>query len=255
MKHGKHWLIVGGLAVKLMMVLALSLYSVAYAQEARWEELDSQAGALYDQGKYHEAISVAKEALKVAEQNFGPKHLNVARSLNELAFLYTEQGRYAEAESLYKQALAIQEKALGPNHPDVAKTLNKLAELYHIQGQETVAEPLYKRAQAIWRIQNWKYPTYFAHIRKRVELNWSYPEEAAKAGTTGDLLLQITVMRDGQLKEISLIRSSGSQMLDENAIRAVKAASPFNPFPRRISKQRLKINLEFSYLPSKSTIR
>ena len=94
------------LTVSLTVVLGLSFGSVASAQEARLRELNNQVGALLQQGKYREAIPVAKEALKVAEQTFAPDHPNVDTNLNNLAMLYVGQGKYAEAEPLHKRAFA-----------------------------------------------------------------------------------------------------------------------------------------------------
>ena len=132
-----------------LALLALAFAVHAVAQEARWEELNEQVVRLYQQGKYAEAIPIARESLRVAEATFDLEHLNVETSLYNLASLYDKQGRYAEAEPLYKRALAIREKALGPDHPDVAASLNNLASLYHKQGRYAEAEPLYKRALAI----------------------------------------------------------------------------------------------------------
>jgi len=114
--------------------LLLTTLLPAYAQEALWKDLDDKAFTLYQQGRYAEAAKVAKDALKVAEETFGPDHPAVGTLLNNLAMLYRAQGKYAQAESLHKRALAIQEKALGPEHPDVATTLNNLAGLYKAQG-------------------------------------------------------------------------------------------------------------------------
>jgi CHAT domain-containing protein/Tfp pilus assembly protein PilF len=129
-----------------LLVLAFAVH--AAAQEARWEELNAQVVRLYQQGKYAEAIPIARESLRVAEATFELEHLNVETSLYNLASLYDKQGRYAEAEPLYKRALAIREKALGPDHPDVAASLNNLASLYNKQGRYAEAEPLYKRSLA-----------------------------------------------------------------------------------------------------------
>jgi len=75
------------------------------AQEARWHELNVQVIQFYQQSKYAEAIPLAQEALRVSEATFGPKHPNVATSLDNLAQLYREQGRYAEAEPLFKRRI------------------------------------------------------------------------------------------------------------------------------------------------------
>ena len=114
----------------ILMILPLLLFTVpTNAQETLWNELNSRATTLYQQGQYSEAASAAKEALEIAEKTFDPDHPNVATSLNTLAVLYMEQGKYAEAEPLYKRALGIYEKALGPDHPNVAASLNNLAAL------------------------------------------------------------------------------------------------------------------------------
>ncbi|CAM9963441.1 unnamed protein product, partial [Ascophyllum nodosum] len=67
------------------------------------------------------------------EETLGPRHPDVALSLNNLAGLLLSQGKYDDAESLYKRALAILEEALGPRHPDVAENLNSLALLLQLQ--------------------------------------------------------------------------------------------------------------------------
>lgn len=103
--------------------------------------------------------------------------------------------------------------------------------------------------------RDFRYISYFAHIKRKIELSWTYPDEAARAGVYGELLVQFTLSRSGRLEEVRLVRSSGSRILDEEAIRAIKFANPYNPFPKRIAKNRLHINAVFSYLPSFSALR
>lgn len=122
---------------------------IASAQgEASWKALMNQVRALYQQGKYREAVPLAKEALKVAEQTFGPDHPHMAQSLNNLGVLYERQGQYAKAEHLYKRALGILEKTV-PNNPMVLATLERLAEMYIELGKDEEAVPLLNRARKI----------------------------------------------------------------------------------------------------------
>jgi tetratricopeptide (TPR) repeat protein len=118
-----------------------------------WKTLNDEVMSLYRQGSYDRAVVVAKRALQVAEQEMGPNHLSVAKSLNNLAELYRTQGQYAQAEPLYKRSLAIREKALGPNHPEVAQSLENMAVLYRKSGAEKEAEAIEKRAAAIRAIK------------------------------------------------------------------------------------------------------
>lgn len=135
-----------GMAAVLM---AAALVAPLAAQQESWEELNGKVISLYRQGKYGEAVSLAQEALRVAEERFGPEHPNVAMSLNNLAGLYKAQAKYAAAGPLYKRSLAIRVKALGAYHPSVATSLNDLAELYRAQSRYSEAEPLYKRSLVI----------------------------------------------------------------------------------------------------------
>jgi tetratricopeptide (TPR) repeat protein len=119
------------------------------AQEARWKELSDQVEQLTKQGKYDEALPLAREALKVAENTFGSENLNRANALDHLGTVYWGIGKYADAEQLYKRAIAIREQILGPENPDVAGSLSNLAVIYSFEGRYGEAEPVYKRALAI----------------------------------------------------------------------------------------------------------
>ncbi|MBE9114336.1 tetratricopeptide repeat protein [Lusitaniella coriacea LEGE 07157] len=108
------------------------------------------------QGDYLKAEFILRCVLDVQKKNFTPgaeedlkicgseeefkklgdlpdtvKHPNVAKTLNNLAKLYSAQGKYKIAEPLYQKTFEIRKdpKVLGPNHPEVAVTLHGLGEL------------------------------------------------------------------------------------------------------------------------------
>ncbi len=88
---------------------------------------------------------------------------------------------------------------------------------------------------------------YFSSIKRDIELVWIYPEPALRSGLEGRLILEFTILWNGDLEETRLIRSSGFPILDEEALRAVKAAAPFHPIPPWIGKRRLPIIASFEY--------
>ncbi len=98
-----------------------------------------------------------------------------------------------------------------------------------------------------------KYASYFARIKKQIELVWGYPEEAARNGITGELLLRFQISRDGRLQYVRLVNSSGSVLLDEAALDAVNHAAPYYPFPVTIDREKLSILATFIYSPSYTT--
>jgi CHAT domain-containing protein len=147
-----------GLVIVLLLVGAMKMIPSVLSQTlqstpipengelSESERLSQQVVQLHKQGKYEEAVPLAKRALAIREKNLGKNHPSVADSLYNLAELYRNQGKYADAEPLSKRALLIYEKVRGKDHPDVTNSLNNLAVLYSDQGKYAQAEPLYQRA-------------------------------------------------------------------------------------------------------------
>jgi tetratricopeptide (TPR) repeat protein len=128
--------------------LGFGLISNARAQQNTWDELNAQVDSLYGQGKFAEAVPVAKQLVEFAEKSFGADAPNVASSLNKLAVIYEEVGNLSDAEPLYQRSLRIRER-VGLDNPDIAASLNNLGALYADQGKYAEAQPLYERALAI----------------------------------------------------------------------------------------------------------
>ena len=74
--------------------------------------------------------------------------------------------------------------------------------------------------------------------RRKVERvgNLNYPDRAARLGLSGNLLLEVALNPDGTVADIALRRSSGEPILDDAAVRIVKLAAPFAPFPPGIAE-------------------
>jgi len=91
------------------------------------------------------------------------------------------------------------------------------------------------------------YVSYFNKVKQTIEQHWEYPEMALRYGLQGRLALEFTINGGGQLEGLRLIRSSGSQLLDEEALRAIKAAAPFPPIPSWIKPVPLLISASMEY--------
>ena len=92
-----------------------------------------------------------------------------------------------------------------------------------------------------------KYQDYFNKIRERIKANWIYPRQAGDRGIEGELMIEFHIGKDGRLAYIELRHSSGTPILDDAAMWAVKLAQPFPPVPDDIAKQSLAINGQFKY--------
>lgn len=109
----------------------------------------NQVRTLYGQGRYQEALPLAKEVVRLVERELGANHPTFAAHLNNLAALYVIQGRDIDAEPLFERALTIFENVLGPDHPEVAITLENYASLLRATNRADEAEKLEARAAAI----------------------------------------------------------------------------------------------------------
>ena len=94
-----------------------------------------------------------------------------------------------------------------------------------------------------------KYASYFARIKHQIERVWIYPIEAAERGISGDLTLTFRISKDGNLLGVRLVDQSGYEILDVAALKAVKEAAPFYPFPATIQREKLSIQANFVYTP------
>jgi periplasmic protein TonB len=91
------------------------------------------------------------------------------------------------------------------------------------------------------------YVTYFNKIKQLIESQWEYPELALRYGLQGRLSLEFMIGSNGELEQLRLIRSSGSQVLDEEALRAIKASAPYPPIPPWIKPNPLLISATMEY--------
>ena len=86
----------------ILMVAQLTIPGGAQAQT--WKELNAKSEEFGREGRYLEGISVAEEALRVAEKKFGLDHTNVAISLHNLSLLHASQGEYNDAALLVERS-------------------------------------------------------------------------------------------------------------------------------------------------------
>lgn len=61
--------------------------------------------------------------------------------------------------------------------------------------------------------------------------NLNYPQEARRRKLSGKLVLTVAIAHDGSVRDVQIVDSSGSVLLDDAAVRIVRLAQPFPPLP------------------------
>ena len=82
-----------------------------------------------------------------------------------------------------------------------------------------------------------KAKAYLAKLRKRIQGNLIYPEEARKIGVSAVPTIAFTITESGDIKggTLRILKSSGYAALDSNAVKSALASAPFEKPSREIN--------------------
>jgi protein TonB len=127
------------------------------------------------------------------------------------------------------------ESSLEGTSPEVDQISREIASLKAELDNETrtdVNQPRVRRLTAASAKQSVD-AAYLLDWRKRLEAvgNQYYPQASIRYGMYGELSMLVVIANDGSLEDIQILSSSGYAVLDEAAIKIVRMAAPYAPFP------------------------
>ena len=144
-----------------------------------------------------------------------------------------------ESKRKVNEAEDPQEK---PEQPSAADIINRSKEMLSLNESIQQNALVYsKRLTGAYITASTKEARYASYMRDWVhkvervgELN--YPDAARRQGLSGKLMVEVAVYPDGSVRNITILKPSGKKILDDAAVRIVKLAAPFAPFPENIRK-------------------
>jgi protein TonB len=95
--------------------------------------------------------------------------------------------------------------------------------------------------------QSSEYGPYLADVKRRIERHWEIPPYARETGLIGKLVLVFSITAEGDVAHLEITESSGTSILDDAAVQAVRAAAPYGRFPPQFTFGRLTIIGNFRY--------
>lgn len=85
---------------------------------------------------------------------------------------------------------------------------------------------------------------YLGQVRKTLERHKVNP----RSGVVGTVLLRFTVGAQGEIISSSILRSSGSKLLDDAAMASLERAAPFPPLPQEIAHGSIEVQVPFRFI-------
>ena len=144
---------------------------------------------------------------------------------------------HSPREAQNRNAAAPEQK---PERASATELINRSMEMLTLNEQINQSLQAYSKApQSKFisaRTKEFKYASYMrdwvAKVERVGELN--YPDAARRQNLSGKLIVQVALYPDGSVREITIRKPSGHKILDDAAVRIVKLAAPFAPFPENI---------------------
>lgn len=180
----------------------------------------------------------------------------------------TDAARESEAAHTYAlQVLSvhIHDSATLPEPGDTTTAENSSAtageERAALRARLQQAQQLYSRMPRTLRTtalsaRAASHASYLADWVARVEAvgNQHYPTEARRQQLYGELQLAVTLLPDGRIADIEVLRSSGHALLDQSAQDTLRRAAPFAPFPPDMAADwdRFEIIRTWQFMPGHS---
>jgi len=89
---------------------------------------------------------------------------------------------------------------------------------------------------------NFPYPWYITQVREALWNSWT-----SRMPSAGSLrcTVRFSISREGDIRSVSVEKSSGNRLFDNAAESAAKAAAPFAPLPDDFFEDRLTVHVEF----------
>jgi protein TonB len=75
------------------------------------------------------------------------------------------------------------------------------------------------------------------------------------SGYQGTLFIRFDIMKDGSLGELEVLKSSGYKILDDEALRSIRASAPFQPLPEDWHMNRYSIRAAVIFYLGQGYIR
>jgi len=164
--------------------------------------------------------------------------------------LTTKQSKFSVRTDTAKPDTPTRPAAVEREDDQRKLEMAKLAQEIQRESEQYAKRP--KRKYISANTKEYEFAAYMRAWVARIERigNLNYPDEARRQQMHGQLVLTVGLTRDGHVKSVDVIQSSGHKVLDDAAVRIVHLAEPFPALPEDKEKvDELYISRTWQFLP------
>jgi TonB family protein len=148
------------------------------------------------------------------------------------------------------------EQGAGRQNPDLKGSSTLMRQTFGDMGARELVEEADEGSEMVPGTKRHEFASFFNRVRDSIARHWSPNDVMRSHDPTGKIygrrdrhtLLRIRLFPDGALSRVWIIRSSGLDVLDEEAVRSVRSAAPFvNPPEGLVDAQSGTIEFRFGF--------
>jgi TonB family protein len=84
-------------------------------------------------------------------------------------------------------------------------------------------------------------------VRRRIESKKKYPLVAQRAGIEGRTGIKMTILKDGRLGKVEIVKPSKYEILDNAALQSIRDAAPFPPIPEELGRDEIEMSIHLVF--------
>jgi len=147
-----------------------------------------------------------------------------------------QEERESEQELTTKQQIKLEKERLAAK---IAKSWSE----YNKRPKREFYSPNAKKSDSAAYVKNWQNKV------ERIGQN-NFPNEIRRKKLNGTLIVDVAINKDGTIRKINVIKSSGNKLLDDTTIKFIRMASPYRPFEESMGKRIDIIHITRAYFLS-----
>jgi TonB family protein len=102
-----------------------------------------------------------------------------------------------------------------------------------------------------------EFPAYRARLHEVIATNWHHLINSSGRDfryRSGKTVLEVTIARDGGIRDVRIVQSSDQDDLDAIAMQCISLSNPLPPLPKDFKKKELKMKFNFMFRAAKKPL-